>query len=159
MRGQVLDFSIQEGKGIISGEDGRRYEFEAKEWKEKEIPQRGDLVDFDVAEDGRHALAVYRQLDQPQQQGKKGRGVRGEKSKIVAALLAFFFGALGFHKFYIGCNREGAIMLVAWFIGLFLYGIPILVNMIIALIEGIIYLTKSDEEFHQTYVENEKCWF
>jgi len=30
---------------------------------------------------------------------------------------------------------------------------------IIGLIEGIIYLTKSDEDFVKTYVENKKGWF
>jgi len=30
---------------------------------------------------------------------------------------------------------------------------------IIGLIEGIIYLTKSDEEFVQTYIRNQKGWF
>ena len=30
---------------------------------------------------------------------------------------------------------------------------------IIGLIEGIIYLTKSDEDFHQTYVVEQKGWF
>jgi hypothetical protein len=30
---------------------------------------------------------------------------------------------------------------------------------IIGLIEGIIYLTKTDEEFYQTYVVEKKAWF
>jgi len=41
----------------------------------------------------------------------------------------------------------------------FLLGIPNLVLGVIAFIEGIIYLTKSDEEFEQTYVVEKKQWF
>ena len=35
----------------------------------------------------------------------------------------------------------------------------IFVPTIIGIIEGIIYLTKSDEEFVQTYIVNKKPWF
>ena len=30
---------------------------------------------------------------------------------------------------------------------------------IIGLIEGILYLTKSDEDFSRTYIQNKKAWF
>jgi hypothetical protein len=30
---------------------------------------------------------------------------------------------------------------------------------VIGVVEGIIYLTKTDEEFHQTYVVGRKPWF
>ena len=33
------------------------------------------------------------------------------------------------------------------------------VSWIIGIIEGIIYLTKSDEDFHQMYVVEQKGWF
>ncbi len=38
-------------------------------------------------------------------------------------------------------------------------GIAALVMEVIALIEGIIYLTKSDEEFYQLYEVQKKEWF
>jgi TM2 domain-containing membrane protein YozV len=34
------------------------------------------------------------------------------KSKAVAAILAFFFGAFGVHRFYLGHNGTGAAMLI-----------------------------------------------
>ncbi len=37
--------------------------------------------------------------------------------------------------------------------------IPALVNGLIAFIEAIIYISKSDAEFEQIYVHNEKQWF
>jgi TM2 domain-containing membrane protein YozV len=68
------------------------------------------------------------------------------------------------HKFYRGYGAAGAIMLattvvgyclVFALIGLLFFWIPGLIG----LIEGIIYLTKSDQEFHDTYVANKKPWF
>lgn len=61
MKGQILDFSIQNGGGLISGEDGKRYPFKSKEWKEQGIPTRGMKVDFDIDETGQ-AVAVYKAL-------------------------------------------------------------------------------------------------
>jgi TM2 domain-containing membrane protein YozV len=59
---------------------------------------------------------------------------------------------LGIHKFYLGYTKEGVIQLV---IGVVTCGI----GGVIGLIEGIIYLTKSDEEFVATYVTGKKGWF
>ena len=83
----------------------------------------------------------------------------GEKSKIVAALLALFFGAFGAHKFYLGYTKAGLIMLFCWLFGFLLLGVPSFFVALIALIEGIIYLVKSDEEFDRIYIQNKKFWF
>ncbi|WP_323012204.1 DUF805 domain-containing protein [Castellaniella sp.] len=58
MKGSVLDFSIQQGQGIITTEEGRRYTFVASEWKGQDHPKRGQAVDFDVSADG-EAVGVY----------------------------------------------------------------------------------------------------
>lgn len=81
------------------------------------------------------------------------------KSKIAAALLAFFLGGLGIHKFYLNYTTAGIIMLVVSLLGFVLLFIPNIIIGIIALIEAILYVTKSDEAFHQTYVVNKKAWF
>lgn len=60
MKGKILDFSITDSQGVISGDDGNRYTFIGKEWKSSTPPQAGIRVDYDS--DGRTALAVY--LDQ-----------------------------------------------------------------------------------------------
>jgi len=83
----------------------------------------------------------------------------GDKNKLVAGLLGIFFGGFGVHKFYLGYTREAVIMLVIWLVGLILVGIPSLVIGVIGFVEGIIYLTKSDEEFAMTYVRGKKGWF
>lgn len=42
-----------------------------------------------------------------------GAAAGGEqKSKLVAALLAFFLGSLGIHDFYLGYNKNGIIKIV-----------------------------------------------
>jgi TM2 domain-containing membrane protein YozV len=89
-----------------------------------------------------------------------GAAGTGEKSKIAAGLLGIFLGALGIHKFYLGYNVPGIIMLVVTLVGSwFTFGIAAMVMGIIGLIEGIIYLTKSDPDFHATYVAGKKGWF
>lgn len=80
----------------------------------------------------------------------------GDKSRIAAALLAIFLGGLGAHEFYLGHNKSGLIRIAIGIVGLFLM-VP--AASIIGLIEGIIYLTKSDSEFYKTYVVDGKEWF
>jgi len=90
----------------------------------------------------------------------------GADKKLVAGLCAILLGGLGIHKFILGYQQEGIIMLSVYAVGLILTFItcglafPILfVPHIIGIIEGIMYLTKSDEEFVQTYIVNKKPWF
>ncbi|MBA2872776.1 TM2 domain-containing membrane protein YozV [Anoxybacillus calidus] len=64
------------------------------------------------------------------------------KNKVVAGVLAILLGGLGIHKFYLGKLGQGILYFIfAW------TGIP----SIIGLIEGILYLVQSDEEFNQKY--------
>ncbi|MAP81673.1 MAG: hypothetical protein CL526_11365 [Aequorivita sp.] len=75
-----------------------------------------------------------------------------ENKKILAGVLAIVIGSLGIHKFILGYTKEGIIQLVITFVTCGIGGI-------IPLIEGIIYLTKTDEEFYQTYQVGRKGWF
>lgn len=76
--------------------------------------------------------------------------------RIIAGVVAILFGTLGIHKFILGYQKEGIIMLV---ISLLSFGILAGLVALIGLIEGIIYLTKSDEEFYQIYQVGHKPWF
>lgn len=80
----------------------------------------------------------------------------GEKSKVAAGILAILLGALGVHKFYLGYTKEGLILLAVSVIS---FGMLAWVSSIIGLIEGIIYLTKTDADFYATYVAGRKAWF
>jgi len=85
--------------------------------------------------------------------------VPGADKKLAAGLCGILLGGFGVHKFILGYNNEGIIMLAVQIIGWFLCGIPSLVISIIGIVEGIMYLVKSDEEFVQTYVYGRKPWF
>lgn len=79
--------------------------------------------------------------------------------KILAGIMGILFGTFGVHKFVLGYTAEGVIMLVVSIVGFILCGIPTIVMGVIGLIEGILYLTKSDDEFNATYVAGKKKWF
>jgi TM2 domain-containing membrane protein YozV len=80
----------------------------------------------------------------------------GAEKKIVAGILGILLGGLGIHKFILGYTKEGIIMLL---VSVLSCGILLAIMHIIGLIEGIIYLTKSDEDFVNTYITNKKGWF
>lgn len=79
-----------------------------------------------------------------------------ESKRVLAGVLGIVLGALGVHKFVLGYTTQGIILLV---ITIATCGIGASVTGIIGLIEGIIYLTKTDEEFVAMYQKNKKEWF
>lgn len=83
----------------------------------------------------------------------------GENKKILAGILAIVLGWLGVHKFILGYTKEGIIMAACGVVGMFLCGIPTMIVSVIGLVEGIMYLMKSDEEFMETYQVGRKPWF
>ena len=76
--------------------------------------------------------------------------------KLAAGLLAIFLGSFGVHKFVLGYNTSGLIMLL---VTVLTCGIAGFVMGVIGIIEGIIYLTKTPEEFESIYIQNSKEWF
>ncbi|MGJ3244855.1 MAG: TM2 domain-containing protein [Elainellaceae cyanobacterium] len=80
----------------------------------------------------------------------------GAEKKIAAGICGILLGFLGIHKFILGYQTEGLIMLLVSVLTCFIAS-PVIG--IIGLVEGIIYLTKTDEEFVQTYINNKKGWF
>jgi TM2 domain-containing membrane protein YozV len=84
------------------------------------------------------------------------QGSKDASKKIVAGICGILLGALGIHKFVLGYTGPGLIMLLVTVLTL---GIAGFIMGIIGLIEGILYLTKTDEEFVQTYVVGKKGWF
>jgi TM2 domain-containing membrane protein YozV len=76
--------------------------------------------------------------------------------KVTAGVLAILLGGIGVHKFVLGLTTAGVIMLL---VSLLTCGIGWGVMHIIGIVEGIIYLTKSDEDFHRIYLVEKKEWF
>ena len=82
------------------------------------------------------------------------------KDHVAAGLLAIFLGSLGIHKFYLGYNTPVFIMLAVTIVGsIFSLGIAGLAMVVISIVEGVLYLSKSQTEFEQVYVFNKKEWF
>ena len=78
-------------------------------------------------------------------------GSEGSK-RVLAGVLGILFGGLALHRFIIGDTKGGLIRI----------GITVVtcgMGGLLGLIEGIIFLTKSDAEFHQTYMVEKKAWF
>lgn len=76
--------------------------------------------------------------------------------KIAAGICGILLGPLGIHKFILGLTTPGIIMICVSFLTC---GIAAPVMGIIGLIEGILYLTKTDEQFYQEYAVQKKGWF
>lgn len=76
----------------------------------------------------------------------------GADKKLVAGICGILLGAWGVHKFILGYTTEGIIQIVITLVTCGIGGI-------VGIVEGIIYLTKSDEEFVRTYIQNKKGWF
>ncbi len=80
--------------------------------------------------------------------------------KMAAGLLAIFLGGLGIHKFYLGYRKEGITTLIIFFVGgLCTCGVASGIIHTISFIEGIIYLSKPDNEFDQIYIQGDRGWF
>ena len=182
MKGRILTYSPQDSAGVITADDNARYPFAGSEWKDPSAPApyTGAYVDF-IIQDG-DVSEIYLALDAP-----PATAPRKPKKKVVAGILALIFGGLGIHKFYLGHTTEGIIHLLIFYIGLLplfpvfivlivqgeifpqamlifiVITLPLFIGTlaisIIAIIEGIIYLIKSDENFNQTYVIGQKKWF
>ena len=88
-----------------------------------------------------------------------------KSKKVATGVLGILLGALGIHKFVLGYQLAGIIMFGVTIVGsvittcLCLPGSGALVMAIIGIVEGITYLSKSDEEFCRTYIVNRREWF
>jgi TM2 domain-containing membrane protein YozV len=77
-------------------------------------------------------------------------------NKIPAGVCGIILGSFGVHKFILGYTGAGITMLL---ITVLSCGILSPIMHLLGLIEGIIYLAKTDDEFVRTYVDGRKAWF
>jgi TM2 domain-containing membrane protein YozV len=82
-------------------------------------------------------------------------------NRVTAGIFGILLGGLGIHKFILGYPGAGIAMLLVTVLtcGWGGSGWGGIVMGVIGLVEGIIYLTKSDAQFYQEYVVNRKQWF
>jgi TM2 domain-containing membrane protein YozV len=87
-----------------------------------------------------------------------------DNKRVLTGVLSIILGSIGVHKFVLGYNNEGFIILIATAIGyatlcIFIGAFILTATSLLGLIEGIIYLSKTDAEFYETYQKNKKAWF
>jgi TM2 domain-containing membrane protein YozV len=75
----------------------------------------------------------------------------GDRNRFVAALIAFFIGPLGIHRFYLGRTGSGIAMIV-----LTCTVIGLLVTIPWAFIDMIRYLVMSDRDFADRYARKDR---
>jgi len=151
MRGTVLGVDTRTGDGIVAGDDGRRYAFRPDDWAARGEPAVGMQVDFETHEN--RALTIFpvpgtSPAPAPVASGREGERPSGDK--LVAALLAFFLGTLGVHRFYLGRIGSGIVMLL-----LTCTVVGLIVTFPWALIDMVRYLVMSDREFAERYARSE----
>ena len=79
-------------------------------------------------------------------------GPTPQSQRVVAGIFGILFGGFGIHRFILGDITGGILRIV-------ISAVTCGAGSIIGLIEGIIYLTKTDEQFIQEYQIGRKSWF
>ena len=146
MRGQVLGVDTRTGNGIVAGDDGRRYSFRPADWAARGEPAVGMHVDFETEESRALSIFPVPGAAAPATSAPTPPVDRTDRNKYVAALLAFFLGMLGIHRFYLGRTGSGIVMLVLSFTV-----VGLMISAPWALIDTVRYLLMSDREFAARY--------
>ena len=90
------------------------------------------------------------------------------KDRATSAILAIFLGWCGVHKFYLGYASAGIVYMLITILSVFLIfsfffsiiGVfTIYIPVVFSIVDAIIYLSKTDEEFQAIYVEGHHEWF
>lgn len=102
VKGCVLSFDLVSGKGFISGQDGKRYLFVRSNWHAQRAPMSGLNVDFVADLDGQ-ATQIFIE---------PSFASRANTSKGVLALVCWFFGLFGVHRFLVGKVGTGITQLI-----------------------------------------------
>ncbi|MET3560459.1 TM2 domain-containing membrane protein YozV [Bartonella japonica] len=118
MRGIII--SQDQGTYLVSGDDGKRYQFATWDWLGKKPPRVGDSIDFIC--DGDSINSVFPLL----QQGS-------EYSKVMLALICWVAGIFGVHRFMVGKVKTGSLMLILslTLVGVIITGIWSIVDFIV----------------------------
>lgn len=114
MIGVIKDYDPETQTGTIS--NGKEvFKFEMGDWIAGAPPEQGDQVKFELRGETPHNINLYAAtLD-------KGGAV---KRKYLAVFLAFIFGLVGGHRFYLGYYRIGITQLIVNGLLIFVAGLP-----------------------------------
>jgi len=111
--------------------------------------QQGPQQQYQQGPQQQYQQGPQQQYQQAYQQPNNYQPAPSEKSKVTAAILAILIGGFGIHYFYLGKTTGGIVFLL-----LCCTGIPSL----LALIQGIMMLTMTEEQFQQKYVYTESSF-
>ncbi|HEX8483142.1 MAG TPA: TM2 domain-containing protein [Allosphingosinicella sp.] len=150
MRGQVLGVDTRTGDGIVTGDDGRRYSFKPADWADRGEPAVGMFVDFETHETRALSIFPVPGMPIPARAAPAPEPRSDDRNRLVAAVIAFFIGWLGIHRFYLGRTGSGIAMLL-----LSCTIIGIIVTGPWAFIDMIRYLIMSDREFAERYARKD----
>ena len=78
--------------------------------------------------------------------------MKEESKRVLCGVMGILLGGFGIHRFVLGDTTGGILRIV---ISIVTCGI----GSLIGFIEGIIYLTKTDEQFVNEYQVGKKAWF
>ena len=146
MRGQVLGVDTRTGDGIVTGDDGRRYSFKPLDWAARGEPAVGMEVDFETHESRALSIFPVPGASSLPAAAASAPPQGNDRNKYVAAVIAFFIGWLGVHRFYLGRTGSGIAMLL---LSCTFFGLILTVPW--AFIDMIRYLAMSDREFADRY--------
>lgn len=131
---------------------------DAKEGAKKAADKAGEFAE-EAKEKAKEFASEAKESASEFAESAKETFTSGDNKKILAGVLGILLGWIGVHKFILGYQKEGIILLVLGLLGFVTCGITSAISGLVGLIEGIIYLTKSDEDFYNTYQEGKKSWF
>jgi TM2 domain-containing membrane protein YozV len=161
----LADGAVQRGPFAISDLPGQGLRGETLVWKEG-MPQwrRADQVEELIfagiltppAPAYEPAVAAPLPYRPPYPSVQPVPSHPASSTRIAAGVCGIVLGAFGVHKFILGMPLAGVIMLL---LTVLTCGWLAIIPSIIGLIEGIIYLTRTDDQFHAEYVVNRKQWF
>ncbi len=144
--GHIHSYDTYRGVGLIAPDDGTLLGFRVEDVNAPKAIAPGRRVSFRMDD---HVDYVYRVAVEG--------APRLERSRITATLLAMLGGVFGLQKFYLGYSSLGvAILLIS--VGFAWTAVAPLATIGVGLIEGLIYLTMSDEKFERRYLVGRRYW-
>jgi TM2 domain-containing membrane protein YozV/DNA-directed RNA polymerase subunit M/transcription elongation factor TFIIS len=134
----------------------RRDEDDADERRERKRPPAGKKYCTRCGAEMPRREKYCPECDTRQPEDRDPELADANSKKVAAGICGLLFGAFGVHKFILGYTTAGVIMLLVSLLTCFI-GYPVM--HVIGFVEGIIYLTKSDEDFRRVYLVEKKEWF
>ena len=130
-----------------------KYEKALAHWASDEYKEAyellGNLCYKDSAERAALIKKQFKNLFPPEVQAVSSVVLK-KKNKYIAAILAFFLGGFGVHKFYLGDQMWGITYIVLTVSGLVIF-LPLFVVGVMCLVDGFTLLFMSEEKFQNKY--------